>query len=437
MAESKTFLGHPCGLYILFFTEMWERFSYYGMRSLLVYYMMKQLLFTESRASEIYGLYTGLVYFTPFLGGIIADRWLGQRKAVMVGAVIMALGHFLMALDGLFYIALLFLIIGNGFFKPNISTQVGSLYSEGDHRRDRAFNIFYVGINLGAFFAPLVCGTLGELYGWDYGFTAAGIGMLAGLLVYVAGQKHLAPDNQMKKALENPSPSPAKSKGERVSLSPMERSRILVLISVCLFTLVFFMAYEQQGNTMAMWADEDTDRHLFGWEIPASWFQSLNPFFIFFFTPLLTSLWTWMARRGREPDSVMKMAWGCMLLGVSFLIMTKPASIFAVDGIPVSMWWLVLQTMFLTLGELCLSPIGLSLVTKLAPLRMVSMMMGVWFISQFAGNLIAGFAGGLWESTAKDTFFLIIGACVIAAGSGLLLYHRWLWRHRPEIVSSL
>lgn len=430
LTQQKTFLGHPRGLYILFFTEMWERFSYYGMRSLLVYYMMKQLLFTEGTASEVYGLYTGLVYFTPFFGGIIADRWLGQRRAVVVGALIMAGGHFLMALDGLFYIALLFLIIGNGFFKPNISTQVGSLYPEGDPRRDRAFTIFYVGINLGAFFSPLVCGTLGEVYGWDYGFTAAGIGMLAGLLVYLAGQKYLAPDRQM---IEHKAPSPK----ARASLSSQEKSRILILICVCLFSLVFFMAYEQQGNTMALWADEDTDRHVFGWEVPASWFQSLNPFFIFFFTPLLTSFWGSMARRGREPDSIVKMACGCILLGISFLIMMKPADIFEVNGIPVTMWWLVAQTMVLTLGELCLSPIGLSLVTKLAPVRMVSMMMGVWFISQFAGNLLAGYAGTLWETTAKDFFFFIMGASVITAGSGLLLYHRWLLRHRPEALHGL
>src|SRR5512146_1769574 len=206
--ETNISKGHPAGLYVLFFTEMWERFSYYGMRSLLVYYMIKHLQFTQERSSEIYGLYTGLVYFTPLFGGILADRIIGQRRTVILGAVLMAVGHFLMAFESLFFPALLFLILGNGAFKPNISTQVGALYPPGDHRRDRAFSIFYMGINLGAFFSPLVCGTLGEKIGYPWGFGAAGVGMVIGLLVYLWGQKHLAPDLIMRKKESNQRRSP-------------------------------------------------------------------------------------------------------------------------------------------------------------------------------------------------------------------------------------
>jgi POT family proton-dependent oligopeptide transporter len=256
--ESGTLFGHPRGLYILFFAEMWERFSYYGMRS--------QLLFTHGTASQIYGLYTGLVYFTPLLGGIIADRWLGQRKSVVVGGVLMAIGHFLMAFESLFFIALLFIILGNGAFKPNISTQVGSLYPPGDARRDRAFNIFYLGINLGAFLSPLLCGAVGEIYGWHYGFTLAGVGMILGLVVYLAGGRHLVPvcNEQRTEARCGKN-----SEGGGL-LSGDDRRRVSALVSICLFVIVFWIAFEQQGNTLALWADEDTDRRIGSWEIPFS-----------------------------------------------------------------------------------------------------------------------------------------------------------------------
>ncbi len=254
LSENSVF-GHPKGLAVLFLTEMWERFSYYGMRSLLVYYMMKQLMFTQAEASQIYGLYTGLVYLTPFFGGILADRILGQRRAVILGAVLMAIGHFLMAFQVLFLPALVFLILGNGSFKPNISTQVGNLYPEGDPRRDRAFSIFYFGINLGALLSPLVCGTLGEVYGWHYGFTAAGVGMVIGLSIYLSGQYWLAPDNLMKRKLAAEKVPPA--------LTAQESNRIWGLVAICIMSVAFWAAYEQQGNTIALWADSYTDRVTF------------------------------------------------------------------------------------------------------------------------------------------------------------------------------
>ena len=404
--------GHPRGLYVLFFTEMWERFSYYGMRALLVYYMVKQLMIPHTQASEIYGWYTGLVYLTPVFGGWLADRVIGQRKAVIVGGVLMAVGHFMMAWETLFFPALGFLILGNGAFKPNISTQVGSLYAPRDPRRDRAFSIFYVGINLGAFFSPLVCGTLGELYGWHYGFSAAGVGMVTGLAVYLWGRRWLAPDIS---ATTEP------TRGWYASLGSKEKARVWGLIAICLISSAFWAAYEQQGNTIAMWADTSTDRLLFGWEIPASWFQSLNPAFIFLLTPLITALWAGQSRRGTEPSAVAKMSIGCLLLAASFVVMVPAAAIFASTNVPVSMIWLVGFTLLATVGELFLSPVGLSLVTKLAPPRIVSMMMGIWFCSSFGGNLLSGYLGHFWDLMSKETFFLMIAGVAMGAGLAILL----------------
>jgi len=399
---------HPSGLYVLFFTEMWERFSYYGMRSLLVYYMIKHLQFTQERSSEIYGLYTGFVYFTPLFGGMLADRILGQRRTVILGGVLMAIGHFLMAFERVFFPALVFLILGNGAFKPNISTQVGALYLPGDHRRDRAFSLFYMGINLGAFFSPLVCGTLGEKIGYHWGFAAAGVGMVIGLVVYLSGQKHLAPDLIMQR----------KKSGESVSPEPMTRDdwmKIGAIFVMMVLSVVFWSVYEQQGNTMALWADANTDRTIFGWEMPASWFQSFNPLMIFLFVPLLNSIWGWQDRRGEEPSSISKMGIGCILLAAAFLILIPPARELAI--VPrASLWWLAACTFVLTLGEIYLSPIGLSLVTKIAPVRIVSMMMGVWFLSSFFGNYLSGYLGTFWEKMSKENFFLLMFSLSFAVG---------------------
>lgn len=398
---------HPPGLYVLFFTEMWERFSYYGMRAILVYYMMKQLMFDQAKASQIYGLYTGFVYFTPFFGGMLADRVLGQRKAVIFGAIVMAIAEFMLMNQSLFFPALFLLIIGNGLFKPNISTQVGNLYAPGDHRRDRAFSIFYVGINLGALFSPLVCGTLGEVYGWKWGFMAAGIGMLAGLALYLWGQKYLAADNVMKKK--------AAGTTKVEPLSKDDKSKIWALVILCILNIFFWAAYEQQGNTLAIWADASTDRNLFGWEMPASWYQAFNPAMIFIFTPVIVSFWAWQEKRKKEPSSIAKMAIGCTLLGISFLIMIGAAKAAGASG-KASLMWLTVTTFLFTIGELYLSPVGLSLVTKLAPPRMVSMLMGMWFLSSFFGNYLCGFLGTYYEKMSKESFFLLLAALSIGAG---------------------
>ncbi len=400
-----TLFGHPTGLFILFFTEMWERFSYYGMRALLIFYMTKQLLMPQDSASHIYGLYCGLVYFTPLLGGWLADRYLGQHRSVILGGVIMAVGHFLMAFESLFYPALLCLICGNGLFKPNISAQVGGLYAPGDPRRDRAFSIFYVGINLGAFLAPLICGGLGETLGWHYGFGAAGVGMVIGLLLYLAGRRTLPAQPRSHPVVQTSAANQQDT-----------RNRILGFITICLLVIVFWAVYEQLGNTMALWVDADTDRHILGWEMPASWFQSFNPLLIFTLTPVVTSLWARQARRGREPSSPAKMGLGLFLTAGAFLSMVYPATLYAVDGTPVSMFWLLGFTALLTLGELYLSPVGLSLVSKIAPPRMISLFMGIWFLSQFFGNLGAGMLGGLWESLSRPVFFTLLAGIAFLAG---------------------
>jgi POT family proton-dependent oligopeptide transporter len=427
---------HPVGLYFLFSTEMWERFSYYGMRGLLVYYMTKQLflgdpaatvfgystlkavlegifgpLQVQALSSQIYGLYTGFVYLTPFFGGIIADRWLGQRKAVIVGAVLMAIGEFMLMSQGLFLPALILLILGNGFFKPNISTQVGNLYAHGDHRRDRAFSIFYVGINVGATLSPLIAGTLGEKYGFKWGFCAAGIGMLLGLAIYLWGQRHLAPDNVMRQAA-------ARKNAPASAVEPLSEDdwkKIGALIVLCTLNIVFWGVYEQQGNTLALWVDSNTDRMIFGWEMPATWYQSFNAGMIVMFTPVVLAFWKWQEKRKQEPSSVAKMATGCLLLGASFLVLLPGARIVAAGG-KAPLWALTLCTAIFTVGELYLSPVGLSLVTKLAPPRMVSMLMGMWFISSFIGNYLCGFMGSFWLRMSHESFFLMLTTLACSAG---------------------
>jgi POT family proton-dependent oligopeptide transporter len=433
VANRRTILGHPAGLFVLFFTEMWERFSYYGMRALLVLYMTKHLIAAvqdgstyvfgfgglrtgleaifgpmtiQPLASQIYGLYTGFVYLTPFFGGMLADRILGQRKTVVVGGVLMAIGHFLMATESMFLLALMFLILGNGCFKPNISTQVGSLYPQGDPRRDRAFTIFYMGVNLGAFFSPLVCGTLGQVYGWHYGFAAAGVGMVVGLIVYLWGRPYLAQD-QLARAKA--------AHVEKKALTGAEWKAIAGLIVLCALNVVFWGVYEQQGNTIQIFADKNADWHIFGYELPSTWFQAINPMFIFLFAPLLNIYWAWQSKRRSEPASVTKMGIGCVLLGVSFLVL-----MYIVNGLGeanrISFLWLAGCTFIYTIGELYLSPIGLSLVTKVAPARLVSMLMGMWFLSSFFGNYLSGYLGTFYEKMSHSSFFLMLAVLGIAAG---------------------
>lgn len=439
--QQKNILGHPAGLFILFFTEMWERVSYYGMRALLVLYMVDYLiprvhsgashvvgfmglqhgleavfgpLAVQPLSSQIYGMYTALVYFTPFFGGMLADRVLGQRKSVVIGGVLMAIGQFLLAVESMFLPGLLFLILGNGCFKPNLATQVGSLYPQGDPRRDRAFTIYYMGVNLGAFIAPLVCGTLGQVYGWRYGFMSAGVGMVFGVIFYLWGQGYLAKD-ELTRARE--------AKVEHAPLSGKEWKAIGGLIVLMLLNIIFWAVYEQQGNTMQLFADRNTDWHIFGFEMPSTWFQAVNPFFIFTLTPLLNMFWSRQSRRGTEPASVTKLAMGCTMLGLSF-----GPLIFVTAGLQpdqrINFMWLVSCTLVYTLGELYLSPIGLSLVTKVSPPRFVSMMMGMWYFSNFFGNYLTGYLGTYYDKMSKEAFFGMIGLLAVVAGIAMFALQR-------------
>jgi proton-dependent oligopeptide transporter, POT family len=476
-APRTELFGHPRGLTFLFTTEMWERFSYYGMRSLLVLYMTKFLLLSDHStnviglatlkraleslfgplevqplSSQIWGLYTGLVYFTPVFGGLLADRVLGQRRTVIIGATLMAFGHFMMAVDRLFLFALLALILGSGCFKPNISTQVGGLYAPGDARRDRAYSIFYVGINLGAFLAPLVCGTLGERAGWHYGFAAAGVGMVIGLCIYLYALPLLPPDNFSLNGPDFVIASEAKQSRRSARtgllrrfaprndghspLTPSERRAIVTLLILLIPNTLFWATYEQMGNTIILWADANTDRsidalHLFGAsaQIPTTWFLAVNPFMIFAFTPFIVALWARQAARGTEPATITKMAIGCFGVAAANLIMVAAALSVggaargSVDGGKASWLWLFAYFVVITLGELYLSPVGLSFVTKVAPARLISLMMGVWLSASFTGGFLAGYIGSFWSRMAKQEFFLLVAG--IAAMAGVMI---WGWR---------
>jgi POT family proton-dependent oligopeptide transporter len=357
----------------------------------------------------------------------------------------MAIGHFLMAVESMFFPALMFLILGNGAFKPNISTQVGGLYPEGDSRRDRAFTIFYMGINLGAFFSPLVCGTLGQTVGWHYGFGAAGVGMIVGLIVYLSGQKYLAPDQIMKlkaaraaqAALAINEPESAKVKKVQDaaaarpgfwgrfsgSLSPDEWKRVLAVAVLCAINVIFWGVYEQQGNTMQLWADKNTNWHFLGFNIPSTWYQAFNPFMIFLFAPLLNQFWAWQSKRAKEPSSVVKMGIGCLLVGLSYVVMIAAAQGTGPDDRRTVMW-LVGMTFIITIGELYLSPIGLSFVTKVAPAKIVSMMMGVWFLANFFGNYLSGYLGTFWEKMPRESYFLLLTVLGVVAGGAIFILAR-------------
>lgn len=440
VAGEKTILGHPRGLFVLFFTEMWERFSYYGMRALLVLYMTDHLIqhaldggyvfgfgvlktgleavfgpmAIQPLSSQIYGLYTGFVYFTPFFGGLLADKVIGQRKSVIIGSLLMACGQFLLMSEATFLPGLFFLILGNGCFKPNISTQVGSLYAPGDPRRDRAFTIFYMGINLGAFFSPLVCGTLGQKYAWKYGFMAAGIGMIAGLCVYLWGQRFLAKDHLSKTRAGEVKHEP---------LTARDWKAIGALVVLCTLNIVFWGVYEQQGNTIQLFADRNTDWTVFGWAMPSTWFQSFNPLFIIALAPLFSMFWSWQAKRKTEPTSVTKMAIGAALLGLGFLpLMLVTRGLGETEKI--TFLWLAGCTFIYTIGELYLSPIGLSLVTKVAPAQLVSMLMGMWFLSSFFGNYLSGFLGTYYEKMPRDSFFMMLMILGLLTGAAIFALNK-------------
>jgi len=435
--KESTLFGHPVGLTYLFTTEMWERFSYYGMRAILIYtlvyyillhpvvdhvigyHTLKHLLevvFNGGRtlapqplSSLIYGNYTAFVYLTPFIGGAIADRWLGQRPSVIVGGVLMAAAEFTLMAPQTFLLGLLLLIVGNGFFKPNISTQVGNLYKPGDSRIDTAFSIFYVGINVGATFSPLVCGTLGEKYGYHWGYGAAGVGMLIGLATYLFALRTLPQDRagRMKATKEVSKP-----------LTGQEWKAIIALFLLLIPGSLFWSVYEQQGNTISLFANELTDRRLIpglvNWQIPGSWFQAFNPAMIVGFTPLVVMFWTWQARRNAEPSVLTKMALGNFMLAGSYLVMVAAVNLSG-HG-PVSWLWLLLFFAMITLGELYFSPIGLALTARVAPPQVLSMMMGSWLATSFFGNELQGFIGTYFSILNNTQFFLLCSAVGALAG---------------------
>lgn len=407
MTEERPWFGQPRGLTVLFLTNMWEQFSYYGMRALLVYYMTKQLLMGQQQSSFIYGAYTACAYFTPIVGGAIADRYLGKKRAVIAGASIMAAGHFMMAFEPLFYFALATIAIGNGLFLPSLPSQVGDLYKRDDPRRGWAFNVYYVGINIGGFLAPLVCGTLGEVYGWHYGFGAAGIGMLAGLIIYLAGQKYLPP--------EQPRDITPQAKAQRVGFS---RDTVLFLLGIALSVTVFRGAYEQVGNTVALWADSGIDRTAGSFTIPMTWFQSLNPLFVMLMTPPLLAYWSRRATVDAHHLLVRRMALGAAFVALSYLLI---AGVAAANGGHTANWiWLALFFGIFTFGELFILPTGLGLFARLAPEHLGATTVAAWFLVIFSGSLSAGLVGTLWSATTHDRFFLLLAG--IAGLSALLLF---------------
>jgi POT family proton-dependent oligopeptide transporter len=444
--KERTFLGHPIGLTNLFSTEMAERFSYYGMLSFLILFLTKDLLLAGHHddvigystvknaletvlgplpvvrfASIILGLYTGLAYLTPVFGGYLADRVIGQRYAVVVGGVIMAAGEFMLMKNSLFFFGLLALIVGNGGFKPNISTQVGNLYRPGDSRIDRAYSIFYVGINVGATLAPLICGTLASEVGWHWGFFAAGVGVSLGVLNYLIALRTLPPDRITR----------ARRSGEKITrakLTPDERKAILALVVLVVPIALFWAAYQQQSIAINLWAADYTNRviaipGLFRYDMPAPWSQFVNPAFIFIFTPFVVAYWARLSRKNAEPTTVIKMALGCAMQAVSFLIMAGVAWLTGPLG-HATWLWLILFFVVFTLAELYVSPIGLALVARIAPPQVLSLMMGFWFIAVFFGNIAGGFMGGFWDSMTKPDFFLMIAAIPAVASVIIFLFDR-------------
>ncbi|HEY3887920.1 MAG TPA: peptide MFS transporter, partial [Caulobacteraceae bacterium] len=409
---SLEWLGQPRGLSVLFLTEMWTQFSFFGMRTILVYYMTKQLMIDQQHSSLIYGGYAAAVYFTPIFGGLIADRFIGKRNAVVIGALLMAAGHFMMVFESLFYAALAAIALGNGLFLPSLSSQINSLYAEGDPRLASAYNVYYVGINLGAFLAPFVCGTLGEVYGWHWGFAAAGVGMLIGLVTYLAGLRYL------------PAEPP---RGNLAPKRPAEiahpRRRFLLLLGIMAVVIVFRGAYEQNGNTVALWTDSGVDRHLTGQlSIPLTWFQALNPLLIFLLTPIFVSHWTRQGKEGREPSSVRKMVTGAILVGLSFALISAVAAHSAAAHTRSSWIWLTLFFVVLTAGELFILPVGLGLFGRLAPKGFEATAIAIWFFAGFAGNLFAGGLGVLWSRLGQSQFFMLIAAVSIVAAALLIAF---------------
>ena len=505
-AEGKTFLGHPRGLFVLFFAEMWERFSYYGMRAILIFYLLQHWLFSEEKAYIIYGAYTALVYITPVIGGWLADKWLGQRKAVQYGAILLVIGHGLMAFEGpapagagaavaaamqsstfinVFWLALAFIIMGVGFLKANISVIVGQLYRQGDARRDPAFTIFYMGINLGAALGSLLVAYLGQTYGWAWGFGAAGVGMLLGLIVFVLGRPSLLGKGEPPDAAVLREPVMGISREWMIYLSGLvgvavvwmliqyqgvvggllaacgavvvawllysavfkldriDRDRILAALFLIALQPLFWALFEQAGSSLNVYTDEQVNRTFLGWDVPAGMFQSLNAIYIVLLGPLFAWLWLALARRGWEPSTPAKFGLGLMQLGAGFLVLVAGAAAAGAGLTPVVFIFLIY--LLHTMGELCLSPVGLSAMTKLAPARMLSLMMGTWFLASAGGNYIGGMiapaTGGHGADAAPGADQVMdvyhqIGWIAIAVGVGVIVVSPLVKRLMHEDVDN-
>ena len=428
-ADTSGWGGHPRGLSTLFFIEMWERFSYYGMRAFLILYMVAPLAsgglgFSDKDAASIYGTYTGSVWGMAILGGIVADRFLGQFNAVLVGGTVIALGHFTLAFKTLpsFYSGLVLIVIGTGLLKPNVSTLVGSLYEQGDRRRDAGFSIFYMGINSGAFLGPLIAGYLAQRVDWHAGFAAAGVGMAIGLVQYWFGRERLAP-GLARIAAEKPAKPADAATSARAPFTTDDWKRIGAIVIFFVFATIFWGAYEQAGSTLNLFADRYTRLSIAGFSFPSSWFQSVQPIFVILLAPVFA--WLWLRLGDREPSSPMKLALGLFFAALAFLVLV-PAGAAAQSGaaVRVSPWWLIVAYFITELGELCVSPVGLSLVTKLSPVRIVGLMMGVWFLSNSFGNKLAGWAAGFFSSTPLPTLFGTVAGVTLAASILLFLLIR-------------
>ncbi len=470
----KSFFGHPRGLATLFFTEMWERFSYYGMRAILIFYLTASVAhgglgFADSKAGAIYGLYASMVYLMCLAGGWIADRVIGQRRAVLVGSIFIAVGEFCLVVPKVsaFYLGLILLVCGTGLLKGNVSTIVGQLYHQGDARRDSGFSIFYMGINLGALISPLICGYVGERISWRLGFGVAGLGMLAGLVQYLATSRHLgsaglhpastgdpARDEREKKSAIRAMGIGAAVLAVLAALSmtgvveisatmlsdgqgwlllgisvvvfswliffgnwtPVERKRSAAILVLFVASALFWAAFEQAGSSLSLFAERGTDCRIFGFSFPASWFQSVQPIFVIALAPVFA--WLWLAMGRREPSSPAKFSMGLLSGGLAFAILV-PAAYMVVSGAKVGPWWLIGTYLLQTIGELSLSPVGLSAMTKLAPARAAGFMMGIWFLSTSIGNWLAGKAASLYSSMPLPTLFGSVAVFSIVAALAL------------------
>ncbi len=418
MADAGWF-GHPRGLSTLFFTEMWERFSYYGMRGFLILYMTKALGFTDPHAGAVYGNYVGSVWLAAIFGGVIADRWLGHYRSVLLGGTIIALGHFTLALHALpfFYAGLSLIVIGTGLLKPNVSTLVGSLYEQGDERRDAGFSIFYMGINLGALLGPLVAGKLAEGVDWHLGFACAGVGMTLGLAQYVLGRRRLAPAIERLAAR----PGAALVPGSTGGFTTEDWKRMTAVVVFFAFASLFWGAYEQAGSTLNLFADRYVHLELLGIKLYASWFVSVQAAFVILLSPAFA--WLWVTLGPRQPSSPAKFALALLFVGLAFVLL-MPAGAIAQGGVRISPLWLVAAYFIEELGELCLSPVGLSVVTKLAPKQVVGLMMGVFFLSNALGNKLAGWSAGFISTTPLPTLFGVTAAVTLGAAAVMFLLIR-------------